>query len=69
MNNLIMESTACVNCGIPSKLKCTNCKNVFYCTKECQKDHWKKHKNNCRPFEVNILIEEENTFLFTRNYF
>ena len=28
-------------------LRCSKCKSVYYCTKECQKDHWKIHKAEC----------------------
>lgn len=28
--------------------KCSACGNVFYCSKKCQKDHWKVHKAPCR---------------------
>ena len=30
-------------------LKCKRCKNQFYCSQECQKQHWKKHKKVCVP--------------------
>ena len=28
--------------------RCLGCKNVLYCGKTCQKEHWKKHKTECR---------------------
>ncbi|KXJ13390.1 hypothetical protein AC249_AIPGENE11907 [Exaiptasia diaphana] len=40
----------CAFCKNPSKdlKKCTGCKKVFYCNRECQKQHWKKeHKLVC----------------------
>lgn len=43
----------CPICGIPSKLKCGGCKNVVYCGKDHQKQHWRKeHKGQCKCFEV-----------------
>ena len=27
--------------------RCAACKHAFYCSKACQKQHWKKHKPNC----------------------
>ena len=34
-------------------MKCSRCKSVFYCSKECQKSHWKAHKPNCKsPSEI-----------------
>ena len=33
-----------------SLLYCTGCNMVHYCSKECQKVHWKYHKNQCACF-------------------
>ena len=39
----------CNFCHIPSKdlKKCANCGQVRYCSRECQKKHWKEHKTDC----------------------
>ena len=39
----------CENCGIKRKtlLKCSACLRSCYCSKECQKEHWSKHKRFC----------------------
>lgn len=29
--------------------KCSRCKKVYYCSKECQKRHWPTHKLSCKP--------------------
>lgn len=48
-----MNLINCEICGVPANLKCSNCKNVIYCSKEHQKAHWKKcHKNECKCYEV-----------------
>ena len=28
--------------------KCSECRSVLYCSRECQKKHWKAHKPNCK---------------------
>ena len=28
--------------------RCSGCKRVFYCSKKCQKSHWKEHKPECQ---------------------
>jgi len=33
-------------------LKCTGCKMVYYCDVNCQKKHWKQHKENCRCHDI-----------------
>lgn len=41
----------CDRCGEPSTLRCGRCKVVKYCTRECQRLHYKQHKAHCHaPF-------------------
>ena len=38
-------------CDVCSSLltkPCSRCKNTFYCSAECQKSAWKKHKKTCK---------------------
>ncbi len=39
----------CASCKKPSlkMKKCAGCESVNYCSKECQKQHWKEHKAVC----------------------
>ncbi|MBC62292.1 MAG: hypothetical protein CMP11_07530 [Zetaproteobacteria bacterium] len=30
---------------------CSRCKTTFYCSLECQKNDWRKHKSMCKSFE------------------
>lgn len=38
-------------CAMCSKLchhnRCSTCKEVYYCNRDCQKKHWSTHKNQC----------------------
>ena len=45
------------NCGLAALHQCSKCKFAGYCSKECQKKHWRKHKNECLPctFSVGML--------------
>ncbi|XP_063848062.1 SET domain-containing protein SmydA-8-like isoform X2 [Scylla paramamosain] len=47
------EVGMCANCGFLAKLRCSNCRQAFYCKRECQREHWKQgHKDQCQPFQV-----------------
>ena len=44
----------CANCGVSDKplLACARCVLVHYCSRECQKEHWKNdHKQRCVPLD------------------
>ena len=32
--------------------RCNGCKRVFYCSKECQRKHWKSHKVRCKKWQT-----------------
>lgn len=42
----------CAQCGARPEgvqmLQCGVCKTVVYCSRECQKAHWPKHKAKCQ---------------------
>lgn len=47
---------ACINCGrFENKeerkhSQCSACMNALYCSRECQKLHWKQHKVDCNAY-------------------
>ena len=34
-------------CGKPGLSKCSGCRNIRYCSRECQKSDWRNHKQSC----------------------
>ncbi|XP_055372325.1 SET domain-containing protein SmydA-8 [Condylostylus longicornis] len=42
----------CAICQIESKLRCSNCNFVYYCSAAHQKQDWKQHKQQCHPFII-----------------
>lgn len=51
--------------GSIRRLRCARCKSVFYCSRECQKTHWKIHKHMCQDVasipRVDVNNPEETT--------
>ena len=47
----------CAQCedNTNKKLKCSGCRQVYYCNKTCQTKHWTRHKNVCSMFNIEKL--------------
>ena len=39
----------CASCGATAALHCSRCTLAKYCSKECQRAHWKAHRPECAP--------------------
>ena len=48
----------CAKCGVNDKnnKKCTGCYYVFYCSLDCQREHWDEHKVECKVSFPTILL-------------
>ncbi|TFK47025.1 hypothetical protein OE88DRAFT_1666851 [Heliocybe sulcata] len=42
----------CAVCEKRTDNKCAKCKMIFYCSRECQKSQWKKHKPHCYDLDA-----------------
>ena len=40
------------SCGENAVKICSRCKNIYYCSKECQRVHWKIHKKSCKAIQT-----------------
>lgn len=50
----ICVQNKCAVCAEKSTSKCSNCKQVYYCTVAHQKADWRRHKSECHPFQVSV---------------
>ncbi|KRX10056.1 hypothetical protein PPERSA_08459 [Pseudocohnilembus persalinus] len=46
--NVSDQFKICGLCKKQTQYKCQKCWLVYYCSKDCQKTHWKVHKNFCQ---------------------
>lgn len=48
--NAASDKKCCANCGLKGDdlKRCADCGQVRYCSRECQKKHWKIHKMDCK---------------------
>lgn len=42
-----MNTNKCLVCHLPSKKRCSQCNEAWYCNKECQRINWPLHKGKC----------------------
>ena len=51
------QKESCLKCGAATTkagnplLRCSKCKTVNYCSPDCQKKDWKKHKQMCKQVQ------------------
>lgn len=49
----------CAHCGVHGRnvrlRQCAICKGVLYCSKACQHEHWKVHRNQCLTTSCNAV--------------
>ncbi|OAD55799.1 Protein msta, isoform A, partial [Eufriesea mexicana] len=63
-----MESqTTCAICGKDSTHKCSACGDVYYCSKQHQRQDWKKHAKFCKAYKVSKDSVLGRHYIATRN--
>ncbi|VDB84575.1 unnamed protein product [Peniophora sp. CBMAI 1063] len=53
----LTNDLGCASCSNPATQQCTACLSVRYCSKACQKAHWKEHKVFCRSIRDGTWID------------
>ena len=49
--NSVQALGKCAHCSNLGNLRCGKCKQVHYCGRECQRQHWAAHKQECAGCE------------------
>ncbi|KAG7206654.1 hypothetical protein KM043_000330 [Ampulex compressa] len=57
----------CAICAANAAQKCSGCENVFYCSREHQKLHWKVHSKNCKCFKISTDSRVGRHYVASRN--
>ncbi|KAF1915941.1 hypothetical protein BDU57DRAFT_210881 [Ampelomyces quisqualis] len=50
------EAKVCAHCGKADAKACSRCKDTYYCSKECQKKAWPRHKKVCSGDDVEKAV-------------
>ncbi|XP_076161461.1 uncharacterized protein LOC143143730 isoform X2 [Ptiloglossa arizonensis] len=59
--------SVCAICGIDAIHKCSACENVYYCSRQHQKEDWKKHTEVCKPYKLMENSTLGRHYVATRN--
>ena len=51
----VAAEKSCHVCGKEAMNKCSHCKNTRYCSRDCQKADWNKHKTVCAPAKITVF--------------
>lgn len=70
VNEIIKSQMQCANCGSSSAniLFCSRCKDVAYCSVDCQKEHWKIHRQICGPLYHDSCLCKECSAEFRKQH-
>ena len=51
----------CGGCKQTGTKICSGCKQIYYCSQQCQKDHWKAHKSECNKIRKQNKLKQQKS--------
>ncbi|CAH1266376.1 TDRD1 [Branchiostoma lanceolatum] len=63
-SDLPLQDKPCAQCGAAAEQRCGRCLSVYYCSRDHQKEHWKAHRLDCKPYRIERT--EDRDMLSTR---
>ena len=58
----------CCLCKKDAHNRCSRCQLVMYCSKDCQKEHWSKHKQACTPIDERSKTLSKHYFYWGKKW-
>ncbi|KAM8781754.1 tudor domain-containing protein 1 [Rhynchonycteris naso] len=63
-----VRSTTCHRCGLFGSLRCSRCKQTYYCSTACQRRDWSAHSTVCKPVQDSFhKLEDKKSPFETKN--